>query len=388
MSLEIRDPIYGVMSFSGSEAKFINSKSFDRLRRIKQLSFSEYVYPSATHNRFNHSLGVCHVITEMYNRVNQSNPSFFKDGDLELLRMMALSHDIGHSPFSHASEDLSSITHEERLGDILKIEKSNVILANNYGIDGYDLIDQVYNGDGLTYFSDKRLITLHDFMDGFIDADKIDYLARDAINCGVMYGNFDRYGLINYLTLFEDKDGIYRIAVEENGLQALESFILARYYMFSQVYFHPTRRLYDKLFIESMKKILPNGTYPDDTKKFLQWDDAKVISKLKFLTSNSYELVYDADFNHDAKKLIDRKLGEYLLCDTPRKSLFRKDTDDLMIYVKQNVSGDFVPCTKVSAILRGIQYECIHKLRYYAPKEIAIEIKQEINKILKGGDLL
>lgn len=386
MALEIRDPIYGVMSFSDSEAKFITSKSFDRLRRIKQLSFSEYVYPSATHNRFNHSLGVCHTVTEMYNQINKSNPTFFKDGDLELLRMMALSHDIGHSPFSHASEVLSPITHEERLEGILKAEKSNVILANNYGVDGYDLINQVYNGDGLVYISDKRLITLHDFMDGFIDADKIDYLVRDAKNCGVMYGNFDRYGLINYLTLYEDKDGIYRLAVEENGLQALESFILARYYMFSQVYFHPTRRLYDKLFINSMQGILPNGVYPDDTKKFLQWDDSKVISKLKFLTTIPYELVYDANFNPKVKKAIDRKLGQYLLCDTPRKSLFRKDTDDLMIYVKENVRGDFVPCTQVSSILRGIQYECIHKLRYYAPKEIATEIKQEIGKIIKGGD--
>ena len=103
-NLEIRDPIYGVMSFSDSEAKFINSKSFDRLRRIKQLSFSEYVYPSATHNRFSHSLGVCHIVTEMYNQINKTNTNFFKDGDLELLRMMALSHDIGHSPFSHSSE--------------------------------------------------------------------------------------------------------------------------------------------------------------------------------------------------------------------------------------------------------------------------------------------
>lgn len=384
--MEIRDPIYGIMTFTDSEAKFIQSKSFDRLRRIKQLSFSEYVYPSATHNRYNHSLGVCHVITEMYNQINKSNPNFFKDGDLELLRMMALSHDIGHSPFSHASEVLSHITHEERLEDILRLEKSNVILANNYNIDGYSLINQVYNGDGLIYLSDKRLITLHDFMDGFIDADKIDYLVRDAKNCGVMYGNFDRYGLISYLTLFQDKDGIYRIAIEEDGLQALESFILARYYMFSQVYFHPTRRLYDKLFIQSMQNILPNGQYPDDVKKFLQWDDAKVISKLKFLTSNEFELVYDSNFNPEVKKLIDRKLGKYLLCDTPRKSLFRRDTDDLTIYIKDNVRGNFIPCTEVSAILRGIQYECIHKLRYYAPKEIGVEIKQEISKVLKGGD--
>lgn len=386
MSLEIRDPVYGIMSFSDSEAKLITSKSFDRLRRIKQLSFSEYVYPSATHNRFTHSLGVCHTITEMYNRINKSNPAFFKDGDLELLRMMALSHDMGHSPFSHASEVLSPITHEERLEDILRVEKANVILPNSYGVDGYDLINQVYNGDGLVYISDKRLITLHDFMDGFIDADKIDYLLRDARNCGVMYGNFDRYGLINYLTLYEDKDGIYRLAVEEDGLQALESFILARYYMFSQVYFHPIRRLYDKLFIQSMQSILPNGVYPDDTKKFMQWDDSRVISKLKFVNNMPYELVYDSNFNADVKKVIDQRLGQYLICDTPRKSLFRKDTDDLMIYVKENVRGDFIPCTQVSAILRGIQYECIHKLRYYAPKETTREMKQEINKILKGGD--
>lgn len=386
MSLEVRDPIYGIMTFSDEEEKFITSKSFDRLRRIKQLSFSEYVYPSATHNRFNHSLGVCHIITEMYNQISKSNPNFFEDGDLELLRMMALSHDIGHSPFSHSSEVLSHITHEERLEDILELEKENVVLENKYNIEGYDLINQVYNGDGLVYLSNKRLITLHDFMDGFIDADKIDYLVRDARNCGIMYGNFDRYSLIKNLTLFEDKDGIYRIAVEENGLQALESFILARYYMFSQVYFHPIRRLYDKLFIESMQNILPNGVYPSSIRKFLQWDDSRVVGKLRFLNDLPYSLVYDSDFNPRVKKIIDRRLGDYLICDTPRKSLFRKDTDDLMIYVKENVNGDFIPCTSISAILRGIQYECIHKLRYYAPKEIALDVKRELSSMLKGGD--
>lgn len=384
--LEIRDPIYGVISFSDSEAKFISCKSFDRLRRIKQLSFSEYIYPSATHNRYTHSLGVCHIITEMYNQIANSNKDFFKDGDLELLRMMALSHDIGHSPFSHASEILSPISHEERLGEILKLEKSNIILANRYNIDGYDLINQVYNGNGFTYISDKRLITLHDFMDGFIDADKIDYLVRDAKNCGVLYGNFDRYSLIKYLILYEDKDGIFRLAIEEDGLQALESFILARYYMFSQVYFHPLRRLYDKLFIETMSKVLTNGVYPDDIKKFLQWDDSRVISKLKFLTDVPYTLVYDSDFNIKIKNLIDKTLGRYLLCDTPRKSLFRKDTDDLMIHVRKNVNNEFIPCVDASPILNSIQYEYIHKLRYYAPKQIATEIKQEIEKLLKGGD--
>lgn len=379
-----RDQIHGESEFTDAEMKLINCRSFERMRYIKQLGFTEYVYPCATHNRYVHSLGVCATVTRMYNHLLKDNKSFFKDGDLELLRMMALCHDMGHSPFSHASEDLSPITHEERLQDVLALEKKNVILANNYGIEGYDLVNQVYNGEGLTYLSDKHLITLHDFMDGFIDADKIDYLIRDANQCGVAYGNFDRDALINSLVLFKDNNDIYRLAIDESGLQALEGFILARYYMFSQVYYHPTRRLYDMLFIKEMSKILPNGVYPSEVKKFLQWTDSRVLPKLKFLRNVDYELVYDSDFDMQIKCLIDKKLGRYLLCDTPRKSLFRKDTDDLMIYVRKNVSKEFVPCTQVSAILNGLQYESIHKLRYYAPKEISKEIIQEINKIVKG----
>lgn len=381
-----RDQIHGVIEFSDDEMKLINTPTFNRLRYIKQLSFEEYEFPGASHTRYQHSLGVCKCVTDMYNSIVKNCPEFYREGDLELLRMIALSHDIGHSPLSHASEVLSSISHEERLRDILEIEKENVVLKNSYNIDGYDLIDQVYNGDGLTYISDKHLITLHDFMDGFIDADKIDYLERDAMNCGIKYGNFDRYGLISNLTLFKDRDGIYRIAIEEDGINALESFILARYYMFSQVYFNPVRRLYDKLYIQSMQRILPNGVYPSDTRKFLQWNDNRVVPKLKFLTDLPYELVYDSNFNPKVKKLIDRKLGEYLMCDTPRKSIFRRDTDDVTVYVKRNTFGDFVPCTDVSPILNGMQYSCIHKLRYYAPKEIAIDVKNEIDNIIKGGD--
>lgn len=385
----IRDPLYGDMQFTKSEEKFIMTPSFDRMRRIKQLSFSEYVYPSATHNRYTHSLGVCNVISEMFDSLNSKHPDFFKEGDRELLRMMALAHDIGHSPFSHASEVLSDITHEERMTDILKLEKKNVILDNNqYDIEDWDLINQVYNGEGLQYMSDKRLITLHSFMDGFLDADKIDYLMRDARNCGIKYGNFDRYDLIKYLTLVEDLNGIACIGVELEGLQALESFILARYYMFSQVYFNPTRRLYDKLFIQSMQKILPDGVYPEDVKKFLQWDDTKVIGRLKFLTNPNWSLVYDSDFDVNVKKIIDRKLGEFLMCDTPRKGLLRKDSADAVIYVEDKMLDRVVPATDVSTILRSIEYTNIHKLRYYAPTSIADKIKKEIISILKKEALI
>jgi HD superfamily phosphohydrolase len=107
----------------------------------------------------------------------------------------------------------------------------------------------------------------------FIDADKMDYLERDAINCGVSYGKFDRDALVNNLTMIKGDNGIYNLALKRQGVQALEGFILARYYMFSQVYMHPNERILRFQYCQAMKKLLPNGVYPDDVKKFLALDN-------------------------------------------------------------------------------------------------------------------
>ena len=379
-----RDQIHGEIEFSDAEMKLINSSSFERLRYIKQLGFVETIYPGASHNRYQHSLGVCQCVTDMYNAVIKNCPDFYRDGDLELLRMMALVHDLGHSPFSHASEILSDITHEERLTDILEYEKKNIILAHDYEIESWDLINQVYNGDGFTYLSDPHLIALHSFMDGFIDADKIDYLERDSINCGVSYGLFDRQALINNLTIIRDKKGNETLAIKKQGVQALEGFILARYYMFSQVYMHPSERLTRLQFCDEMQKLLPTGKYPDEVKKFLAMDDTKFIRRLKFLRGSNLELVFDSEFDIKIKRKIDRRLGNLVICDTPRKSIFRKDTDDTTIMVVDDVVGGIIPCSLASPILRGIEYASLHKLRYYADKKVANEVKQELNKILKA----
>lgn len=379
-----RDQIHGDVEFSDAEMKLINSRSFERLRYIKQLGFAEFEFPGATHTRYQHSLGVCKCVTDMYNAVIKNCPEFYREGDLELLRFMALVHDMGHSPFSHASEELSHISHEERLTDILEYEKKNIILAHNYDIESWDLINQVYNGEGLTYMSDTHLIALHSFMDGFIDADKMDYLERDAINCGVSYGRFDRDALVNNLTMIKGDNGIYNIALKQNGVQALESFILARYYMFSQVYMHPEERVLRFQYCDTMKDLLPNGVYPDDVRKFLALDDTKYARKLKFLQDNKYQLIYDGEFDNTIKSLVDKKLGKYLLCDTPRKNIFRKDTDDSTVMVVDDISGRVIPCSDASPILKNIEYTCIHKLRYYAETSQASELKTELIKLLKG----
>lgn len=379
-----RDQIHGDIEFSDAEMKLINSKSFDRLRYIKQLGFAEYQFPSAVHTRYQHSLGVCKCVTDMYNAVIKNCPEFYREGDLELLRMMALVHDLGHSPFSHASEELSDISHEERLVDILKYEKKNIILAHNYDCEAWDLINQVYNGEGLVYLSDTHLIALHSFMDGFIDADKMDYLERDSTNCGVVYGHFDRDALINNLTMIKGDNGIYNLALKQSGIQALEGFILARYYMFSQVYMNPEERILRFQYCEAMKELLPNGKYPDDVRKFLALDDTKYVRKLKFLQETKYKLIFDGEFDTELKHLIDRKLGRYLLCDVPRKNIFRHDTDDSTVMIVDENINRIIPCSEASPILKNIEYTCVHKLRYYAEASQADELKAELTKLLKG----
>lgn len=379
----IRDQIHGDIYLSEAEERLVNSFSFQRMRRIKQLGFVEYTYPCATHSRFQHSLGVCQCVTDMYNAVCRNNKDFYRQGDLELLRMMALVHDMGHSPFSHASEVLSDITHEERLADILEYEKKNIILAHDYDCEAWDLINQVYNGTGSVYLSDKHLIALHGFMDWFIDADKLDYLERDAINCGVSYGNFDRQALVNNLTVIKDKNGFETIGIKTTGIQALESFILARYYMFSQVYMSPMERIYRKQFVYEMQNLLTSGKYPDDVKKFLKLDDSTYVKKFKFLEGEHIDLLYDSNYNEELASLISKRLGKYVVVDCPRKAVYRKDAEDANILCVDDLTGEVRTVSEVSALIKSFEFLNIHKLRVYADKAVSRELKVELQKIIE-----
>lgn len=379
----IRDQIHGDIYLSEAEQKLVNTPSFQRMRRIKQLGFVENTYPCATHNRFQHSLGVCQCVTDMYNAVCRNNKDFYRAGDLELLRMMALVHDMGHSPFSHASEVLSDITHEERLADILEYEKKNIILAHNYDCEAWDLINQVYNGTGTTYLSDKHLIALHGFMDWFIDADKMDYLERDAMNCGVSYGAFDRQALINNLTVIRDSNGFETIGVKTTGIQALESFILARYYMFSQVYMAPIERIYRKQFVYEMQALLPNGKYPDDVKKFLRLDDTTYAKKLKFLGGTHIDVIYDSNYNEHLVDLITKRLGNYVVIDAPRKAIYRKDNEDANILCLDEFTEEVKTASEASDLIKSFEFLNIHKLRVYADTSVSKELRVELQKILE-----
>lgn len=383
--MKIRDVLYGEMSFSDDESSLINSYSFNRLRKIKQLAFAEYIFPSATHNRYTHSLGVATVVSQMFDSVSRKSKGYLTEEDKDLLRMMGLVHDLGHSPYSHSSIALSEITHEDRLPDILDFESNNVKLNNSLGVDSKDLIAQTYLGEGHLYYNSDKLMLLHEFLDSFLDADKLDYLRRDSYMCGLSYGNFEFNDLINSLTLIPTKSGVYHLGITPEGVHALEGFILARYYMFSEVYLDPISCLYDMLYLKEVRKYLPKGSMPDDIKKFLTWDDTKLVGKLSFLNDTGFELVYDQDFNEEVMQVIDNKLGNYLLKDVVSKSVYRKNENDAQLFVKDSVLGRVVPVTEVSPLLKSMEFAKLHRLRYYAPSSVAKDLRKNIKVVLKGA---
>lgn len=301
---QFRDPIHGFIEVTEDENLIIDSQPFQRLRNVKQLATTNLVYHGAEHTRFGHSLGVMHLVSKTFDSVMGKNPKLFSKKENEneklckyyrqILRLMALTHDLGHAPFSHASEELfpGSKKHEDYTKDIIfnteigtYINQIGKKFQEKYGkryIITPQLIWAIYNGDLLepdNIAFDVRFF-LRGFMDGELDCDKMDYLLRDSKYCGVSYGKYDLERFISTLTVYKTSSSM-KLAIEKGGIQALEEFILARYFMFIQVYFHKTRRYFDKQLVKALKVILPEGHYPENTEEFLKWDDNRVMYELK-----------------------------------------------------------------------------------------------------------
>lgn len=307
-----RDPIHGFIEVRPLEKKIIDSLPFQRLRNIKQLAFTNYVYHGAEHTRFGHSIGVMHLATKAFRSAVSKGTYRFEKEELanartiewleQILRLIALTHDLGHAPFSHAGEDAFPVkqtltggkkknyTHEDMTAKIIAeteigeyINEIGAEFKHKYG-EKYDitpeLINEIYAG---TIPGDKSIFTfLHMFMDSELDCDKMDYLLRDSTFCGVSYGRYDVERLISCLTIFKKKrDPAPYLGIESGGVQAFEEFVLARYFMFVQVYFHRVRRFFDITFASALKKCLPDGVFPIEVRQYLEWDDNKVMELLK-----------------------------------------------------------------------------------------------------------
>lgn len=207
----------------------IGTREFQRLRRIKQLGTTYLTFHGAEHSRFNHSLGVYEIVRRMVDDVFKGRPEW-DDSERELSLAAALLHDLGHGPFSHSFEKVFHLDHEDfTRGIILGDTEVNQVLRKvspGFPQDVAEVIAKTYKN--------KQVVSL---ISSQIDADRMDYLQRDAYYTGVSYGHFDMERILRVMRPREDQ-----IVIKESGMHAVEDYIMSRYQMYWQVYFHPVTR--------------------------------------------------------------------------------------------------------------------------------------------------
>jgi uncharacterized protein len=208
--------------------RLIGTREFQRLRRIRQLGTTYLTFHGAEHSRFSHSLGV-YEITRRIIDIFQEKQTWDPEQRL-LVLSAALLHDVGHGPFSHSFEKVFGVDHEEFSRDIIlgDTEVNSVLLQM-----GEDFPKQVAEVIAKTH-PDKLIVSL---ISSQIDADRMDYLLRDAYFTGVSYGNFDIERILRVMRPTEDG-----VVIKSSGMHAVEDYIMSRYQMYWQVYFHPVTR--------------------------------------------------------------------------------------------------------------------------------------------------
>lgn len=310
---EIRDVVYGFVQLDNQEWEIINHPVYQRLRRIKQLSLTDMAYPGATHTRLEHSIGVTQMATNIFNSIISkprarsllAEQYYLNAGGIEryrkIIRLAALLHDIGHAPFSHTGENLMPIKdtetgkrfeHEEYSIAIIKKYFKDIIEEHPINANYQIKVEEVTAllGDSTKCAFQGILLLFKDIISGQLDADRADYLLRDSIHTGVNYGLYDKNRLINCIDIGQlQETGALVLAVQDGGWHIAESLVLARYQMFSQIYFHKTRRAYDHHVSCAVKEILDtaypdfNGYYPtpDNLDAYIGLDDWSMFGKIK-----------------------------------------------------------------------------------------------------------
>ncbi len=414
---EIRCPVHGFISLNDWEWTVISQPAFQRLRRIRQLAWTDYVYPGAMHTRFEHSLGVMHTATLLYDAILRTSANVLKRElaydeagllrDRQLLRFAALLHDVGHSPFSHSSEELfptysqgRRYSHEDYSVAVVRFALRDAIeghpLNANYGFRADD-VAALIEGSA----SAKQSIFWRDLITGQMDADRMDYLLRDSYHIGVQYGRFDLNRLISTIRAIPGTDGLSpRLGLTEGGVHAAEALVLARYFMFTQVYFHKTRVAYDIHLREALKDLLPNGKFPRPITKelghFLDWDDWRVLGLIKkskqgshanrILTRNHYRRIFYTPEVSSQKdlELLDKvrdALGDLEVAEEPASKSWYK-AGRLEVPVVSNLDIKNVkPLSRYSKVVSNLKANN-QTFVYVKPEDIA-KSKVALRKVIR-----
>ncbi len=304
---EVRDPIHIFVRLNSQERWVVDSRPFQRLRHIHQLALTYLVYPGATHRRFEHSLGVMELAGRVFDVITSLNNVSNDIRDLigpireqeqlpywrTVLRMAALCHDLGHLPFSHAAEKEllpENWNHERITRSIIEsTEMAEIWSKMRPPLNATDIVKLALGkkeAKDLEFTNWEAILSEIITGDAF-GVDRIDYLLRDSHHAGVSYGKFDHFRLIDTLRILpsprpndEMGPGEPALGVQEGGLHSAEAMMLARYFMFSQVYFHRVRRIYDIHLKDFLKERLDGGPFPTQIEDHLRLTDNEVTAAL------------------------------------------------------------------------------------------------------------
>ncbi|MFI3284343.1 MAG: HD domain-containing protein [Erysipelotrichaceae bacterium] len=324
----LRDPIHDYIHVDLQVVwDCINAKEFQRLRRIKQLGGAFQVYHTAEHTRFGHSLGVYEIVKRMVDEVEEIDEAL-SSYEKKVVMLAGLLHDLGHFPFSHAFESVSGIKHEVYT---VKIIEGNSEIHDILAKEHEDLVRDVVQ---VIKKNHPRKL-MNQMISSQMDADRMDYLLRDAYFTGTKYGIYDLERILRTMRVKNDE-----IVIKESGIHGVEDYIMARYHMYWQVYFHPTCRSYEAMLSLLFKRLkdvcIENPAFIKQAEMFqfilleeemnvgqhYYFDEASCLYGFSCLSQSD-----DAILKYLADSLMNRKLFAY--CDLTSEQEFVQKQDAL-----------------------------------------------------------
>jgi HD superfamily phosphohydrolase len=334
----------------------LQTRPFQRLRRIKQLGFSDFVYPGACHSRFSHSLGVFHTARQLIEVIRQKGPTPFDDHQAEVAMAAALVHDVGHGPFSHAFEDVGKklklkMAHHEPVSEALIRDGELAAALKARGRGFPDDVADVIGASGPRSIYDAVVSSQ-------FDADRLDYMRRDRIMAGSMHGAIDYEWLLANLDVGEVKLGVDEIEgrpidtliVGPKGIAAAETYILGLFQLYPAIYLHKTTRGIEKVFSQLVtnvfKAVLDNNwkksglpkshplivfpKHSEEISSALALDDSVITGALPLLARSEVP-----EISEPAQRLLNRNL---LKCFDVRASIKRGLPDGLSAEEVENIT--------------------------------------------------
>lgn len=314
----LKDPVHSYIHINYEVIwNCLDSKEFQRLRRIRQLGGDFQVYPTAEHSRFSHSLGVYEIVRRMVTEIKSLSVEL-SEYDKICVMLAGLLHDVGHGPFSHAFEHVTNHSHEDYTAKIIlgETELNQVLTEVSLRLpeDIVSIIEHNHPND-----------ILNQIISGQLDADRMDYLLRDSYFSATSYGQFDLERILRTMRVRKIDENKKALVVKYTGIHSVEDYIMARYQMYWQVYYHPVARSYEAVFIQLFNRLKDifkdNKEYFSDMKVLIPFLEKNVVSVEEYFKLDENSLLYCCSLIQDkedkvaadlARRLQNRKLFEYV----------------------------------------------------------------------------